>query len=351
MNDENNRASTGLGRVLTVFAWLVLACIVWVAVSPVALDASTPATAIRFTDGTVATGAKGAATQALCSGSTVTGCTVGVGYGGTGSTTTSDARTSLGLAIGTNVQAWDADLDTLSGYTPVVPPTISGESFTSVLIRGRRYNLLAADIADLVTNPPTGWAWVNSTNTVSSASISSGVLTINADTAHSYNTTSANPVLYLSNIPPNATITAHCSCSGNESFEGCGIYFSESRGGTDGVRIGPASSDCDLEAYDGSVSVKPVAMACDDWWWVKATVTDNQIRWWLQTNGATDSPEPTTVGTDVTSTWVYEGQTSVTTRKGAYQMELGLEILRTGAVSGAFRMRCNSVKVTTPGEL
>ena len=41
-----------------------------------------------------------------------------IGQGGTGATTDSGARTSLGLAIGTNVQAWDADLDTYAGITP-----------------------------------------------------------------------------------------------------------------------------------------------------------------------------------------------------------------------------------------
>jgi len=37
--------------------------------------------------------------------------------GGTGGATASAARTALGLAIGTNVQAWDADLDTWAGKT------------------------------------------------------------------------------------------------------------------------------------------------------------------------------------------------------------------------------------------
>ncbi len=46
--------------------------------------------------------------------SAITG-TLAIGDGGTGATTASGARTSLGIAIGTNVQAWDADLDTLSG--------------------------------------------------------------------------------------------------------------------------------------------------------------------------------------------------------------------------------------------
>lgn len=40
--------------------------------------------------------------------------TLAVGAGGTGSTTASTARTALGVAIGSDVEAWDADLDSLA---------------------------------------------------------------------------------------------------------------------------------------------------------------------------------------------------------------------------------------------
>lgn len=84
-----------------------------------ALDATTEATIEAAID----TLANLTAAAALVTVGTITtgvwsGTDVAVAAGGTGSSTAGGARTNLGVAIGSDVQAWDADLDTYAGKTP-----------------------------------------------------------------------------------------------------------------------------------------------------------------------------------------------------------------------------------------
>lgn len=55
-----------------------------------------------------------------------------IGSGGTGATTASAARTALGVAIGSDVQAYSANLDTFSGLTLSTSTTLTGASNTEV---------------------------------------------------------------------------------------------------------------------------------------------------------------------------------------------------------------------------
>jgi hypothetical protein len=67
--------------------------------------------------------------------SSITG-TLAVSDGGTGSTSASAARTALGLAIGTNVQAFDAQLTDIAGLSPTDSNFIVGNGSNFVLESG-----------------------------------------------------------------------------------------------------------------------------------------------------------------------------------------------------------------------
>ena len=87
---------------------------------------------------------------ATISGGTITGITdLAVADGGTAASTAAGARTNLGLVIGTNVQAWDADLDTWATKTSpsgAVVGTSDTQTLTKKTIDGSQ--LISASVTN-----------------------------------------------------------------------------------------------------------------------------------------------------------------------------------------------------------
>jgi len=106
-------------------------------------DASAQRTTLGL--GTIAT--QNANSVTITGGSVTNITDLAIADGGTGSSTAASARTELGLAIGTNVQAWDATLDSLAAYnTNGIMVQTSANEFA-----GRTLSAPAAGLT--ITNP------------------------------------------------------------------------------------------------------------------------------------------------------------------------------------------------------
>lgn len=219
------------------------------------------------------------------------GTKVALSDGGTGVGTASEARTALGLGSSATLDA--------QGITPTA--ATRGVQASSVMTL-----TTASAVANLITSPPTGWTWRNTTN-ITASRASDGTITIvrNSTSATESREGGTNPAFTVPITGFDFSAVMRVSNDGAANFKIFGVWLEQT-----GIRvIGFNLWDTTIEFWASpgtTIGTKTITLAQNVW--LRMDVNGRCVTGYYST--ATAEPAADALGTNAATSWVLVGDTA-----------------------------------------